>query len=64
MAKAKKLNTIKVTLTKSISGRLAAHKACAEGLGLRKIHQTVEVQDSPCVRGMIDKISYMLRVEG
>lgn len=64
MAKAKKLNTIKVTLTKSISGRLAAHKACAEGLGLRKIHQTVEVQDSPCVRGMIDKIYYMLRVEG
>jgi len=63
MAKLKQ-NTIKVTLTKSLSGRLAAHKGCAEGLGLRKIHQTVEVQDNPCVRGMINAISYMLKVEG
>lgn len=63
MAKQKQ-NTIKITLTKSLSGRLAAHKASAEGLGLRKIHQTVEVQDNPCVRGMINAISYMLKVEG
>ncbi|MBD3647491.1 MAG: 50S ribosomal protein L30 [Pseudomonadales bacterium] len=61
MAKAK---TIKVKLTKSPIGRLKSHKACVAGLGLRKIHQTVEVQDTPAVRGMINKVSYMVSVEG
>ncbi|MCB1647122.1 MAG: 50S ribosomal protein L30 [Pseudomonadales bacterium] len=54
--------TIKVTLTKSTIGRLKSHKACVAGLGLRKIHQTVEVIDTPANRGMINKVSYMLSV--
>jgi large subunit ribosomal protein L30 len=59
MAKA----TIKVTQTKSSNGRLKNHKACVAGLGLRRIGHTVEVEDTPSVRGMINKVSYMLRVE-
>lgn len=54
---------IKVTLTKSTIGRLKSHKDCVSGLGLRKIRHTVELEDSPAVRGMIDKVSYMLSVE-
>ena len=54
---------IKVTLTKSTIGRLKNHKACVAGLGLRKIHQTVEVPDTPANRGMINKVSYMVQVE-
>lgn len=57
-------NKIKVTQTKSAHGRLAAHKACASGLGLRRIGHTVEVEDTPSVRGMINKIYYMVKVEG
>ncbi len=56
-------NTIRVTLVRSVSGRLAAHKACVSGLGIRRIHQTIEVQDTPENRGMINKVSYMLKVE-
>ncbi len=56
-------NTIKVTLTRSKHGRLKNHKACVAGLGLRRMHQTVEVEDSPCTRGMINKIAYMVKVE-
>jgi large subunit ribosomal protein L30 len=55
--------TIKVTLVKSLIGRLASHKACASGLGLRRMHQTVEVIDTPENRGMINKIQYMLSIE-
>ena len=55
--------TIKVTLVKSKHGRLKAHKACVAGLGLRRINQTVEVIDTPENRGMINKVSYLLRVE-
>ncbi len=61
MANAK---TIKVTQIRSTSGRLAAHKACAAGLGLRRIGHTVEVEDTPSVRGMINRIHYMVKVEG
>jgi len=60
MAAAKK---IKVTLVKSKYGRLKAHKACVAGLGLRRMHQSVEVIDTPENRGMINKVSYLLRVE-
>ena len=60
MAAAKKL---RVTLIKSKHGRLKAHKACVSGLGLRRIHQTVEVVDTPENRGMINKVSYLLKVE-
>ncbi|WP_028536847.1 50S ribosomal protein L30 [Paludibacterium yongneupense] len=56
--------TVKVTLVKSLIGRLESHKACARGLGLKKIRQTVEVIDTPENRGMINKISYLLKSEG
>jgi large subunit ribosomal protein L30 len=56
--------TIKVTLMKSVIGRLEAHKACVRGLGLKRRHHTVSVIDTPANRGMINKVSYMLRVEG
>jgi len=54
---------LKVTLVKSKHGRLKSHKACIAGLGLRKIHQTVSVQDTPENRGMINRIAYLLSVE-
>jgi large subunit ribosomal protein L30 len=54
---------LSVTMTKSKIGRLSSHQACLKGLGLRKIHQTVEVVNTPENRGMINKISYMLKVE-
>jgi large subunit ribosomal protein L30 len=60
MAKAKEL---KVTLVKSKHGRLKSHKACVAGLGLRRMHQTVTVIDTPENRGMIDRVSYMVSVE-
>ena len=60
MAKTKEL---KVTLVKSKHGRLKNHKACVTGLGLRKMHQTVTVSDTPENRGMINRISYLLSVE-
>jgi large subunit ribosomal protein L30 len=60
MAKPKEL---KVTLVKSKFGRLKKHKACVAGLGLRKLHQTVQVADTPENRGMINRISYLLSVE-
>ena len=59
MAKAK----IKVTQIKSSYGRLENHKACVAGLGLRRIGHTVEVEDTPSVRGMINKVNYLVRVE-
>lgn len=55
-------NTINVKLVKSTIGRLPAHKACVAGLGLRRMHQTVSVEDTPSVRGMINKVSYMVKI--
>ena len=60
MAKTKEL---KVTLVKSKNGRLKSHKACVAGLGIRRMHQTVTVQDTPENRGMINRVSYLLSVE-
>jgi large subunit ribosomal protein L30 len=54
---------VKVTLVKSTNGRLKNHKACVQGLGLRRIGHTVEVEDTPSVRGMINKVHYLVRVE-
>jgi len=54
---------LKVTLVKSKYGRLKSHKACVAGLGLRKMHQTVTVADTPENRGMINRVSYLLSVE-
>ncbi len=55
--------TVTVTLVKSTIGRLQAHKACVQGLGLKRPNHTVTLEDTPSVRGMINKVSYMLRVE-
>ncbi|MDW6002801.1 50S ribosomal protein L30 [Vibrio mangrovi] len=55
--------TIKVTQTKSSIGRLPKHKATLRGLGLRRINHTVELEDTPCVRGMINQVQYMVKVE-
>lgn len=57
------MKTIKVTLIKSLHGRKPGHKETAYGLGLRRIHQTKEVLDTPENRGMINKVYYLLKVE-
>ena len=54
---------MKVTLLRSVHGRLKNHKACVAGLGLRRIHQSVIVEDTPSTRGMTNKVSYMVKVE-
>ena len=55
--------TMKVTLVRSFHGRQKGHQACVRGLGLRRMHHTVEVEDTPAVRGMVNKVSYMVKVE-
>ena len=55
--------TIKVTLVKSPIGTNSDHRATVLGLGLKKIRQTRELEDTPAVRGMINKIAYLVRVE-
>jgi len=54
--------TMKVTLVRSTNGRLASHQACVRGLGLRRMHQVVEVEDTPATRGMVNAVSYMVKV--
>ena len=56
--------TIRVKLVKSSAGRLKKHRACVRGLGLRRIGHTVEVEDTSAVRGMINRVSYLVQVEG
>ena len=58
-----KVKNLRVTQTKSLIGRLKSHKACVAGLGLRRIGHTVVIEDTPAVRGMVNKVGYMLRVE-
>ena len=55
--------TVKVTQTRSAIGRLPKHKASLRGLGLRRIGHTVELEDTPRVRGMINQVYYMVKVE-
>ncbi len=54
---------MKVTLVRSMNGRLKSHQACVRGLGLRRMYQTVEVEDTPSTRGMLSKVSYMVKAE-
>ncbi len=54
---------LKVTLIKSTAGRIAAHQACVRGLGLRRQRHTVEVEDRPEIRGMINQVAYLLDVK-
>lgn len=55
---------VKVTLVKGIIGTKQDHRATVRGLGLRRIRHTVELEDTPAVRGMINKIAYLVKVEG
>jgi large subunit ribosomal protein L30 len=52
-----------VTLMRSMNGRLKSHQSCVRGLGLKRMHQTVSVEDTPSTRGMLNKVSYMVNVE-
>jgi large subunit ribosomal protein L30 len=54
---------VRVTLVKSVHGRLQSHRDTVRGLGLRRMRHSVELEDTPQVRGMINKVAYMLRVE-
>ena len=54
---------IKVTLVKGLRGTLHTHRESVKGLGLRHRQHSVEVQDTPSIRGMINKVSYLLKVE-
>ena len=62
MAKTQK-KQLKLKLVRSPHGRLAAHKATVTGLGLRRMHHEVTVADTPEIRGMVNSISYLLKVE-
>ncbi len=62
MAK-KKDKQISVTLIRSAAGAIPRHRECVRGLGLRRINHTVVLEDTPSVRGMVNKIDYMVRVE-
>jgi large subunit ribosomal protein L30 len=56
-------NSVRITLVKSVYGQLHRHRATARGLGLRRMHQTVMVADTPEVRGMINASRHLFRVE-
>jgi large subunit ribosomal protein L30 len=55
--------TLKVTQIKSVIGTKESHRACIRGLGLRRLNQTVMVEDTPAVRGMINKVYYLVKWE-
>ena len=57
------LAKVKVTQIKSVIGVRESHRACVRGLGLRRLNHTVEVEDTPAVRGMINKVYYLLKCE-
>lgn len=55
---------IKVTLVKSLIGTKQAHRATVRGLGLRRLNSVAELEDTPAVRGMINKVAYLVKCEG
>ncbi len=55
--------TLKVTLVKSPISAKADHQATVRGLGLKRMHQTRELEDTPAVRGMINKVAYLVKVD-
>ncbi len=63
MAKKDKQSMLRITLIKSVNRRIKAHQDTVRGLGLRRMHHTVERAATPEIRGMVNKISYLLRVE-
>lgn len=60
---ATKKKQLKLILMKSKYGRAKGHLLCVQGLGLRKIGQSVVVEDTPSIRGMMNKVSYLLKIE-
>ncbi len=54
---------LQVTLVKSVIGTKESHRACVRGLGLRRLNHTVLVEDTPAVRGMINKVYYLVKCE-
>jgi large subunit ribosomal protein L30 len=56
--------TVKITLVRSPIGALPKHKACLTGLGLRRVRSSSELEDTPAVRGMINKVRHLVQVEG
>ncbi len=63
MAKKKAQKVLRITLVKSPIGYSERQKGTVRALGLRRLNQTVEHQDTPVIRGMIDKVSHLVRVE-
>lgn len=55
---------VKVTLVRSLIGTKAPHRATVRGLGLRRVHSSSLLEDTPAVRGMINKVAYLLKCEG
>ncbi len=64
MAASEAKDMLKITLVRSPIGIKPKHKLCLKGLGLRRMHHTVELEDTPAVRGMVNKIGYLLAVKG
>ena len=60
---AKSGKKVRVTLVRGVIGTRESHRATVRGLGLRRINHTVELEDTPSVRGMINKVSYLLKCE-
>ena len=63
MAASESGKRVRVTLVRSVNGRLESHRACVRGLGLRRMHHSAVVEDTPCIRGMINEVAYLLKVE-
>ena len=63
MAAEKKTGTVRVTLVRGLMGKKPDHRDTVRGLGLRRIRHTVELEDTPAVRGMINKVAYLVKVE-
>lgn len=54
---------IRVTLIRSVAGRLPNHRDCVRGLGLRRMHHSVELEATPAIMGMVNKVAFMLKIE-
>lgn len=54
---------IKVTLIKSPIGTIEKHRACVRGLGLKRLHHSVVLEDTPAVRGMVNRVNYLVKSE-
>ena len=57
------MGTVKVTLVKSMIGKPESHRKVLRGMGLTRLNKTVELKDTPALRGMIQKVSYLVRAQ-